>query len=50
MSIDLMRDVPKWAAMPLPEREEVWRLLSLAQNVKAIRYYRQASGLNLAKA
>ncbi|MEN6493168.1 MAG: hypothetical protein ABFD16_02645 [Thermoguttaceae bacterium] len=45
-----MRDVPRWSELPERDREEVWKLLSLGQNVQATRYYRQASGLNLAEA
>ncbi len=50
MTFDAMRDVRKWSDMALTDREEVCKLLSLGQNVSAIRFYRQASGLNLAEA
>jgi hypothetical protein len=44
-----MRDLPSWARMPINDRDEVLRMLSLGQNVTAIRYYRQAAGLGLAE-
>lgn len=50
MSIDLLRDVPNWSGLSPQDQEEVWRLLSLGANIRAIRYYRQASGLGLARA
>jgi hypothetical protein len=49
MSFDPMRDVRKWRDVAPADREEVWKLLSRGQNVLAIRFYRQASGLNLAE-
>ena len=47
---DPIRDVPEWSEVPLRDREEVWQLLARGQNVRAIRHYRQAAGLNLAEA
>ena len=45
-----MRNLRNWDSMTPTDREEIWRLLSLGQNVRATRYYRQASGLNLVEA